>query len=357
MVFLLPHYEYDVFVSYSHGVRGGDDDTPLKDWTLELIGRLETDIRSVDPEFDQLHIWRDEQIDPTIHLSDELRAKVTQSGILMVVMSPRYLGSAWCKDELEWFRQQVEDRRRDQGRVFVVRALPTPESSWPGFLRDERGHALVGFRFHDASGHDGSDPMPYGWRGSRANNEAYVRELGRLRTALMKRLRELRAKNERRIKSTPSSAVTRLGGPRRIYLHARAEHIPVREEVKKILKDDGIEPLTPVIDLGRELSDLTRASRVRIETAIRCDALALLRGDADARFVGDLIDIGIKERERMQLARGAPLPCAVLDRSGETLPIDVSRYEIERFDLGSDDWRGKFRGWLDQSRTQQGAAL
>jgi hypothetical protein len=150
MAFLVPHYEYDVFVSYSHGVRGSANDMPLKDWTLELIGRLETDIR-LDPEFDQLHIWRDAQIDPTIHLSDELRAKVTQSGILMVVMSPRYLGSAWCKDELEWFRRQVEDRRRDQGRVFVVRAWPTAESSWPEFLRDERGHALVGFWFDGAS--------------------------------------------------------------------------------------------------------------------------------------------------------------------------------------------------------------
>ena len=177
-----------------------------------ILGAVRATIRSVDPEFDQLHIWRDEHIDPTIHLTDELRAKVTQSGILMVVMSPRYLGSAWCKDELEWFRRQVEERRRDQGRVFVVRALPTPESSWPEFLRDERGHALVGFWFHDASGRDGSD-TPYGWRGSRADNEAYVRELGRLRTALMKRLRELRTKNEHRIKSTPSSAVTRLGGP------------------------------------------------------------------------------------------------------------------------------------------------
>jgi hypothetical protein len=66
---------------------------------LGLIGRLETDIRSVDPEFVRLNIWRDEQIDRTIYLTDELRAKVTQSGILMVVMSPWYLGSAWCKDE------------------------------------------------------------------------------------------------------------------------------------------------------------------------------------------------------------------------------------------------------------------
>src|SRR5262249_42277227 len=150
-----------------------------------------------------------------------------------VVMSPWYLGSAWCKDELAWFRQQVDDRRRDVGRVFVVRALPTSESSWPEFLLDERGHALVGFRFHEASGRDDSDLTPYGWRGSRANNEAYVRELGQLRTALMKRLRDLRSKNEHRIKSSPSGAVTQSLGPRRIYLHARAEHVPVREEVKR----------------------------------------------------------------------------------------------------------------------------
>jgi hypothetical protein len=94
-----------------------------------------------------------------------------------------------------------------------------------------------------------------------------------------------------------------------------------------------------------------------MQTAIRCDALALVRGDDNPGFVADLIDVGIKERERIQIARGAPLPCAVLDRSGETLPIDVSGYEIERFDLRSDDWRGKFRGWLEHSGEQRASAL
>src|SRR6516225_3229990 len=142
MAFLQPCFEYDAFVSYSHGVRAGESDAPLRDWTLELIRRLETDIQLVDTEFDDLHIWRDEQIDPTIHLSDGLRAKVSHSGVLMIVMSPRYLSSTWCKDELGWFKQQVEGRARDQGRVFVVRAFPTRATDWPDFLRDSRGHAL-----------------------------------------------------------------------------------------------------------------------------------------------------------------------------------------------------------------------
>src|SRR5580704_4591391 len=157
MAFLTPFFEYDVFISYSHGKALGDSDSPLMRWTHALIRELEREIHAVGTEFDSLQMWRDEHIDPTIHLTDELRGKVTSSGILMIVMSPRYLASSWCKDELEWFRQQVHDRARDQGRVFVIRALPTDEKDWPEFLRDDRGHALIGFRFHDPQ-----DSMPYG---------------------------------------------------------------------------------------------------------------------------------------------------------------------------------------------------
>ena len=195
MAFLLPFFEYDVFVSYSHGVQSPSADAPLKEWTLDLIRKLESDIRAVDIEFDDLHIWRDEHIDPTIQLSDELRAKVKSSGILLIVMSPRYLASTWCQDELEWFKQQVLNRERDQGRVFIIRALRTDENRWPEFLRDTRGHPLPGFQYHDKQ-----DSMPYGWRGSPEHREAYVRELWRLQTALTRRLRELRINAERRAK-------------------------------------------------------------------------------------------------------------------------------------------------------------
>src|SRR5580693_668732 len=99
MAFLQPHFEYDAFVSYSHGVPEGKAGAPLKDWTLKLIRNLETDTLEVSPQFENLNIWRDEKIDPTIHLTDELRAKVSQSGILIVVMSPRYLASRWCREE------------------------------------------------------------------------------------------------------------------------------------------------------------------------------------------------------------------------------------------------------------------
>ena len=350
MAFLLPHFEYDVFVSYSHGVLGTENDTPLKDWTLELIRRLETDIRAVDTEFDDLHVWRDEQIDPTMHLTDELRGKVRSSGILLIVMSPRYLTSSWCKDELEWFRQQIQERERDQGRIFVIRALRTDESQWPEFIRDARGNTLIGFLFHD-----NHNAMPYGWRSSTANNEAYVRELWRLQTALTRRLRDVRVNAERRSKAFAPPPLAG-SGQKRVYLHARPEHAGAYDEVKRILVEDGVAPLSAVADPGRDIADWMRESRARIETAKRCDAMALVRADGNEKFIGDLLEIGVDERERIQSARGAPLPCAVLDRSGESLPIDVSGYGIQRFDVGRDDWRSEFQGWLKQAQESSATA-
>jgi hypothetical protein len=342
MAYLAPYFEYDVFVSYSHGDPNSNGDSPLKRWTSALVRELKAEVQSIDTEFDQLNVWLDAHIDPTTGLTDELRGKVRSSGILMIIMTPRYLASSWCKDELEWFREQVRNRSNDQGRVFVVRALPTNESDWPDFLRDERGNSLVGFRFHDPF-----SKMPYGWREIRENSEEYVRQLWTLQTALTKRLRELRERQESRAKAQSAALSVPAGGTRRVYLHANAEQTPARNEVQRLLTEFGITPLSAAIDAGKALTDWTRETKARFETAKRCDALALIRGDDDGSFIGDLIDVGVDERERIQSARGTPLPCAVLDRSGVPLPIDVSAYGIQRFDLGHENWRSEFRTWLD----------
>ena len=76
------------------------------------------------------------------------------------------------------------------------------------------------------------------------------------------------------------------------------------------------------------------------------------RGDDSGRFVGDLLDIGVDERERIASARGAPLPCAVLDKTGAELPIDVAPFGIEHFDVTRENWRGDFRQWLDAARAR-----
>ncbi len=172
MSYLTPHFDPDVFVSYSHGDPQGGR-APLRDWTRDLIDRLKDGLHSLRTEFDNLDIWMDPEIDPTAHLTDSLKKKAGACGVLVIVMSERYLKSSWCKDELEWFKEQSDGRAAEGGRVFVVRAQDTDESLWPEFLRDQRGHAMPGFSFYDPDSGD-----PWGFQ-QREPNDDYFKELGR----------------------------------------------------------------------------------------------------------------------------------------------------------------------------------
>ena len=351
MAFLLPFFEYDVFVSYSHGVQSPGADAPLKEWTLDLINKLETDIRAVDIEFDNLHIWRDEQVDPTIQLSDEIRGKVKGSGILLVVMSPRYLASTWCKDELEWFKQQVQDRERDQGRVFIIRALRTDENRWPEFSpRHPRPRAAR----ISVSRQAGFDAVSAGAAAAKIAKPMFAncgackpRSPGGCgNCAPMPSAAPSRRRQGRRCRASAQ---------RRIYLHARPENATAYDEVKHVLLQDGMAPLSTVADPGRDIADWMRESRARIETAKRCDALALVRADGDERFIGDLLEIGVDERERIQIR---PRRAAALRGArpfGRGACRSTCRATVSSASMSAEeDWRGKFHGWLNKARERVG---
>ena len=141
-------------------------------------------------------------------------------------------------------------------------------------------------------------------------------------------------------------------GTRRIYLHARAEDAPIRQEVYDRLLEDGFDPTGDIPAPGKELLDWRLESKIRIKKAKDCDALALIRAKGDEDFPYTLRNIGHYERENIESARRAPLPCAVLDQSEEELAIDFSGWGIERFDLRNGDWRGEFRQWLVKVEAQ-----
>jgi hypothetical protein len=350
MAYLSPAFDYDVFVSYSHGDPRGAGDSPLKTWSHALIKALIADITSLSDEFDDLAVWCDRDLDPTLQLTPELRRKVKAAAVLMILMSPRYLKSAWCGDERTWFQEQIEDRAADEGRVFVVRCVATDESAWPDFLRDERGHTILGFRFHPPPPQRGDIVEPFGWPDLIERNEPFRRELATLRTVLTRRLREL--KKRVAIEVTPPPLSPTSVRKSRIYLHARPEHAAVRAEIDGVLHRLGecvIVPPPPAAG-SRDPAGWTDESRARIAAAHFCDALALLRPSADPAFIGDLLDVGVDERERIRVARGAPLPCAVLDRSGAPLEVDAAHFGIERFELGDPQWPAAFLAWISRHR-------
>jgi TIR domain len=349
MPYLAPHFDYDVFMSYAHGGRGAVD-PPLRRWSQALIDRLKADILSLFTEFDDLAIWDDRSIDPTAALTEELRNKVERACLLLIVMSPRYLASAWCTDELRWFESQFAERRKGPGRIFIVRAVSTDRNTWPRFLKDDRGHPDLGFRFHRET--DEAYVEPYGWPDLVDRNADFYRALAALRTTLVQRLREIKKDRDRQAAPVARTTAASAARPPRLYLHARPEYDTLRANVSNELRAAGCNVVTPVaLASGGSLADWTAESRSRIEAAQRCDALTLLRASTDSDFEDELLDIAGDERERMSMARGAPLPCAVLDASRAPFPMaDFARSNsIALFTLGDPAWSSSLKAWVNNA--------
>ena len=178
-------------------------------------------------------------MDPTTNLTEETRATVSASGVLLIVMSKRYLGSSWCRDELEWFRRQIQDRAADNGRVFVLRAQQTDESLWPEFLRDERGRAMLGFSFYDpATGY------PLGWPDLNDITRDFVRELYPAADDLDKAAaRAARSRGKTRRGRGGTRRARRAESPilRAAHLlHAPPESETVRADIGRALTGDGM---------------------------------------------------------------------------------------------------------------------
>jgi hypothetical protein len=267
-------------------------------------------------------------------------------------MSPRYLASAWCTDELTWFERQFAERRNGLGRAFIVRAVSTDRNKWPGFLKDARGHADLGFRFHRES--DDENIEPYGWPDPGDRNEDFYRALATLRTTLVQRLKEIKKNHDRQAAPVATTAAVLSRRPPRLYLHARSEYDALRQNVSDELRTAGCNVVTPVAaTTGGSMTDWATERRARIEAAQHCDALTLLRGSSDPAFRDELLDIAIDERERINTARGAPLPCAVLDASRAPFPMAnfARSNSIALFDLGEPAWRSSFTAWVESSRS------
>jgi hypothetical protein len=150
----LDQYQHDVFVSYAHSEL-------LTPWSEQLRTTLAAHLNELlEQKGDKrVDIWMDYRLEGNVGLTPQLRERVKGSALLLIVMSPFYLDSPWCKDEAEWFASEC---KAGDGRIFVVRCRPTDEARWPAFLKDERGTALRGYPFCRDDRRADAVSLPYG---------------------------------------------------------------------------------------------------------------------------------------------------------------------------------------------------
>jgi hypothetical protein len=343
MCFVGEPFGHDIFVSYSHGDPDGRGTSPLKEWSRALIRHLEQEIRSPYPDFDPLQIFIDEQLDPTLALTAELREHAQAAGLLMVIMTERWLKSAWCEDEIGWFQEQVASRGGPDGAVIVVRAFPTNTSLWPDCLKDERGNVLTGIHFHPLPG--GPGIPPYGWREDKPSDPEYWKAVAKLATTVMRRLQELKDREELRKAQVPAGRS--INGTPRLYLLGRAGQEVAWAASRERLVEAGFEVkpirLQPV---GSSLLEIRRAQRDRLDELGRCDGFLILRTDS-AEDITPILETCEANRACIE-ATGKYLPCGVLDLGSADVPC-ASDLGIEVLPGRGPGWLQAVRAWLDRA--------
>lgn len=135
----LPQYEYDIFVSYAHV-----DDDPLpganEGWVSTLVRSLKTRLAQKLGRSDAYSLWMDHELFGSEPVSSQILGKLHRAAMLVVVLSPGYVASAWCRRERDAFLRVV--REHGSGRVFVVERDMVDDTDRPAEFKD-----LKGFRF------------------------------------------------------------------------------------------------------------------------------------------------------------------------------------------------------------------
>lgn len=145
-------FEYDIFISYGHL----DDENPedVKGWVDLLVERLPGQMQghlAYKPR-----VWRDEQSLRGNHLlKDAIKEGVEKSLLFVPVLTPRYVLSGWCRNELEMFcaskAPACGDAAAFRSRIFKVvkmpLVMPHVRDKEPEQLRE-----MVGYEFYEMEG-------------------------------------------------------------------------------------------------------------------------------------------------------------------------------------------------------------
>ena len=114
-------HENDIFVSYARV-----DNTPIRDidlgWVSHIVATLDIILSQTLGRPDLFALWMDTRRDsPTASLTSDILDHVRQSATLLVILSPGYLASEWCMEELSCFVDTIN--ATPQGslrRIFVI---------------------------------------------------------------------------------------------------------------------------------------------------------------------------------------------------------------------------------------------
>lgn len=253
-------FENDIFVSYAH-----TDNVPFDNpqgWVDRLDQKLRlrlTQLLGADPK-----VWRDKrELQGNRYFVGEIGDAISSTRLLLSVISPPYVQSAWCKGELKEFC----DRALAAGgagagnlsRVFKVVKTHVDEREMPGELR-----GLLGYHFYQ---HDESGRLREFRQDDPPNkDQRYWDKLEDLAQDIAKTIKELRRASAQ--EDEPGAEPPPLPLEKKVYLaETTGDVTPVRERIRRELQQRGFYVL-PDRELPRTAGAFEAAAR---EALARCE--------------------------------------------------------------------------------------
>jgi hypothetical protein len=298
---LAPQSGYDLFISYAHV-----DDAPVfgTRWVSALLQDLRNLLAQKMGRPDAFSIWWDETDLRGNHaVTPEIRAMLQQSATMLMVLSPGYLASQWCRQEKDLFFEVLGGKPQD--RVFVVeKEVLDKDQARPSELAD-----LKGYRF---------------WYQDEYNQ---ARTLGMLepephRTTYTRLVQDLATDISKQLKARAALAPPPAEPKATVFLAEVTDELdPRREQVRRYLEQAQLR----VLPAQRHLEG--QAFRDALEQALVQSTLFIqLLGEYPGRRPPDIPQGYI----RLQLERAQALHLPILQWHDPTLKLDQVESQEQR---------------------------
>ena len=249
----VPGFEHDIFISYAHV-----DNLPRgKGWVDAFHEALEWRVARKIGRLGR--IWRDKKLDGSQVFNEVIERRIAGSAVFLALNSEGYIGSTYCRQELESFcRQagrspyglQVGERRR----VFNVLLTNLHHPDW---LADLAGTS--GFPFHDGGPEPPSDDEGTIGEPLKLKTGPFDSQIRALADAIFRVLKGIKQTRE------PEASEPRDEGQSSIYLADTADSLQeTRERLAADLRQKGrvvVTGLPPPYDAATHASTVQDATR------------------------------------------------------------------------------------------------
>ncbi len=260
---ILSGRQCDVFVSYAHV-----DDLPDREgesgWVSQLTKQLE--VRLLKRFGEKVEVWRDPQLRRAERFDPVIERAVRGAGVMVCLLSNRYLKSGYCQQEIAWFREQAGPHGLAVGdslRVLPLLLYNIRPEQWP-----EVCQGTLGFNFFAAEDDEFGEPLA-------PASEAFGRQLRLLVEELYSLLTRLRESEPvRPVTATPATK------PFQIFLAQPADELrPTSRQLAAALAGHGLEVVSGVPPPYEEKEHAAAVRRVMGEADLTVHLLGVHPGE------------------------------------------------------------------------------